>query len=987
MLKGLYIFTLIAVLGSPFSRAVKLYDKGMYSNARTEFENIYSETASSEAKGYSILCSAALETYGYVHDIEWFETEYPYSEMLPRLHFAHAVNLFEQGRYAECAEIFSGMTPEQLRRSSRTEYVFKYAFSAQETGDYDKAYQLFSQVVSLPKSDYTAPSQYSLGYICYKRNEFSEAIDWFAKSGKDRRFAEMSDYYTLECRFMLGAYDYVLKNGPKISATVPEDRRPRLNRMIAESALVTGDAATAKKYYDLDASGKAEMNRSDRFFAGSVLYAVGDYAGAIENFGKMEDRSDSLGQIANYHMAYSYIKTKNKVAAMGAFRDASLQSWDKTIEKDAMFNYAKLAFDLNTDVSVFRDYLARYPDTSSQDIYGYIALTALYSRDYQGAIDAYDNIDDLTREMQRNYMKANYLRAKQLLSAGSLRAAVPCLKTVTFYSDSNDPFNQLAKYWLSETYYRNGNYADAVSVSKSLYNISALNGTPEGNLIPYNIGYAYFSLGDYSQAVKWFNEYARQQNGTYTRNSTDFRKDALTRVADCSFIQGDYKTAALSYGEVADSYYNPDDIYPYWQAAVAYGLDGKLKKKIERLREVKDANPESEHYAPAMLDLGRSYVENKDAKSASDCFDLVVRGVKDSSYVAQALLEKAMMSRNAKRKEEALGYYKRVAENMTGTEYADNALLAIESIYQSEGRAKDYLAYIENIGKGGSKTEEEKDDLYFASAEQLFLDRQYDKARVTLGEYLNAWPSGRSRDKAEYYIAECYRLSGDYERARDAYEGVIDKGEGLFVETSMLRYAELSYKLEHWQEAYLAYTSLYGKASSTDTGKTALVGRMRSAYRARLYPEAENCAASVIASAAPSAELLREAEYVRAKSLLSLSQRDAAYELFTKLAKNPTDRYGAEAEYLLIQDKFDRAEYKAVEDLVYAFSDSGTKQNYWLARAFLVLGDSFAEQGDLRQAKATFESVRDGYSPTSDTDDIPDNVKMRLERLAEMGEK
>lgn len=402
---------------------------------------------------------------------------------------------------------------------------------------------------------------------------------------------------------------------------------------------------------------------------------------------------------------------------------------------------------------------------------------------------------------------------------------------------------------------------------------------------------------------------------------------------------------------------------------------------------MKDANPESEHYAPAMLDLGRSYVENKDAKSASDCFDLVVEGVKDSSYVAQALLEKAMMARNAKRKEEALGYYKRVAENMTGTEYADNALLAIESIYQSEGRAKDYLAYIENIGKGGSKTEEEKDDLYFASAEQLFLDRQYDKARVTLGEYLNAWPSGRSRDKAEYYIAECYRLSGDYERARDAYEGVIDKGEGLFVEASMLRYAELSYKLEHWQEAYLAYTSLYGKASSAGTGKTALVGRMRSAYRARLYPEAENCAASVIVSEAPSAELLREAEYVRAKSLLSLSRRDAAYELFTKLAKNPTDRYGAEAEYLLIQDKFDRAEYKAVEDLVYAFSDSGTKQNYWLARAFLVLGDSFSEQGDLRQAKATFESVRDGYSPVSDTDDVPDNVKMRLERLAEMGEK
>lgn len=1016
MFKGIYIFTVISALGftsassgnmpeasaslsknavvaeemtpsSAFTRALRLYDKGMYSRARTVFDEIYAKTGSTEAKGYSILCSASLETYGYIHDIESFVVEYPSSEMIPRLRFAHAVNLFEQGRYAECTEIFGAIKPEQLRRSSRTEYIFKYAFSAQETGDYDKAHELFSQVVSLPKSDYTAPSQYSLGYICYKRNEFSEAIGWFAKSGKDRRFSEMSDYYTLECRFMLGDYDYVLKRGPEISAAVPADRRPRLNRMIAESALVTGDAATAKKYYDLNSAGNSEMNRSDRFFAGSVLYAVGDYAGAIENFEKMGDRTDSLGQIADYHMAYSYIKTKNKVAAMCAFRDASLRSWDKSIEKDAMFNYAKLAFDLNTDVSVFKEYLKRYPETDSQDIYGYIALTALYSRDYQGSIDAYDNIDELTGEMQRNYMKANYLRAKQLLSAGSFRAAVPCLKTVTFYSDGNDSFNQLARYWLAETYYRSGSYSDAVSVSKSLYNVSALNGTQEGSLIPYNIGYSYYRLGDYDQAIKWFDEYARQQSGTYTRNSSDFRKDALTRIADCGFIRGDYKAAAEAYGTVADSYRDPDDIYPYWQAAVAYGLDGKLAKKIERLAEVKEAKPEAEHYADAMLELGRSYVEAKDGAAASECFDCVIDGVKDSSYVAQALLEKAMLARNSKRKDEALSYYKRVAENMNGTEYADNALLAIESIYQSEGRAKDYLAYIGSIGKGASKTDEEKDDFFFASAEQLFLDREYDRAKTALAEYVQEYPSGRSRDKAGFYMAECLRLTGDYERARDAYEEVIDRGTGVFVETAMLRYADLSFRLEHWDEAYLAYTSLYGKFPAGETGRDALVGRMRSAYRAKLYPEAEECAGAVAASDSVSAGLLREAEYVRAKSLLSLSRRDDAYELFSRLAKNPSDAYGAESEYLLVQDKFDRADYRGVEELVYAFSDSGTKQNYWLARAFLVLGDSFAEQGDLRQAKATFESVRDGYRPVSDTDDVPDNVRMRLERLAEMDVK
>ena len=57
-------------------------------------------------------------------------------------------------------------------------------------------------------------------------------------------------------------------------------------------------------------------------------------------------------------------------------------------------------------------------------------------------------------------------------------------------------------------------------------------------------------------------------------------------------------------------------------------------------------------------------------------------------------------------------------------------------------------------------------------------------------------------------------------------------------------------------------------------------------------------------------------------------------------------------------------------------------QSYGLARAYLTLGDSFAERGQYTQAKATFESIRDGYEPEKGADDILDSVKMRLQRLA-----
>ena len=86
----------------------------------------------------------------------------------------------------------------------------------------------------------------------------------------------------------------------------------------------------------------------------------------------------------------------------------------------------------------------------------------------------------------------------------------------------------------------------------------------------------------------------------------------------------------------------------------------------------------------------------------------------------------------------------------------------------------------------------------------------------------------------------------------------------------------------------------------------------------------------------------------------------------------------------MIQDAYDRGDFDDVKKRVFALSDSGTGENYWMAKAFIVLGDSYADQEDFRQARATFESVRDGYKPGGAGDDVLDSVKMRLAKLTEI---
>lgn len=962
-----------------FKEALRLYDRGLANRSSIVFDRLARMNDDADAEGYAVLADIVSGTPGYVSMMETYLAKRPHTALAFRMRYQHAMNLFEAEEYLEAGNILSEIDRKRIDKGQIDEYIFKSAFCALENGDETKAKELFQEIDMRPVSDYTAPSRYVLGYLAYEDQDFQQAIDWMDEASEDSRFKSMAEYYIFESRFMLKDHEYVVANGDSMYAAVPKERKAHLARIISESCLVLGDVDKARKYYELSGSGAdVGNNRSDWFYSGSMLYAIDDYEGAIRSYSNMTDRTDSLGQIANYHLGYSYIQTKNKVAALDAFKDAANVLHDPELTEDAFFNWAKLAFDLNDDTSVFNAYIDAYPaKEQEQRINSYIAVAALHDRDYEAAVNAYDKIDELDDHMVLNYMKANYLRANQLVKNGSYRLAIPCLKAAAYYSDRSSRFNQLSRFWLAESYYRNEQYRDALTTYTDLYNISALYGQEEHDILPYNIAYCYFESGDYPAALKWFGEYLEDPYAAY-------RKEALVRSADCYFVDKDYKKACEMYENVIESYADSTDMYPYYQAGVAYGLLKKPAKKIELLKNVMKASPDADFYAESLYELGRAYVAKYEDDKAQECFMLLANSVKDATYVARAYLEMGSLARNQSQYNEALKYYKTVVEDMPMSGYAEDALAAIESIYQIRNKPKEYIAYIEKIGKGDSKTADEKEDMIFNSAEQIFLSENYQKALVALDSYLEQYPDGRNAYKADFYKAESYRLLGKFEQACDCYRKVIEGGEGSFVELSMLNFSDISFRLERWEDAYGGYSSLYSAALLENNKSTALAGMMRSAYRGHDWGEAIKNADKVMFDSRTSQALHTEAQYIKAKSYLASSRRDDAFAILEKLSEDVSGEYGAEAAYLLILDSYDKGEFEEVENKVYAFSDAGSPQVYWLAKSFIVLGDSFVERDELAQAKATFESVRDGYEPQNADDDVRDNVELRLKKLEEM---
>ena len=262
------------------------------------------------------------------------------------------------------------------------------------------------------------------------------------------------------------------------------------------------------------------------------------------------------------------------------------------------------------------------------------------------------------------------------------------------------------------------------------------------------------------------------------------------------------------------------------------------------------------------------------------------------------------------------------------------------------------------------------------------MSGDYAKAQNTLQAYLEKYPKAAFGAKARFYLGDCHRAAGNKEKAADEYRRALDEGlDGALAESALLQYALVNYELGSFGKAYSAYLRLKEQAKLDANRQSALVGLMRSAYKAKQWEDAIADASEVIAAASSDGSLRREARYVRAKSLLSTSQRDKAFKEFQELSKEPSTDEGAEASYLIIQDQYDRAAFEGIQEKVYAFADKAGGQNYWLAKAFIVLGDTFAEQGNKAQARATFESIRSGYTPTGAQDDVLDQVELRLRKL------
>ena len=185
----------------------------------------------------------------------------------------------------------------------------------------------------------------------------------------------------------------------------------KVARIISEAYFGLDRPDQAKYYFELYSLNGGRMSESDIFYSGMISYTLKNYEGATDSFSQIASSADSLGQNAAYHLGQSYIQLKNKHNALEAFKIASECSFDKEIQEDAMFNYAKLCFDLSRDIKPFEEYLSRYSSTGRWDeVHSYMATSFLINGNYNEAIGVLNKIRNKSRNDMANLQKARFFQ-------------------------------------------------------------------------------------------------------------------------------------------------------------------------------------------------------------------------------------------------------------------------------------------------------------------------------------------------------------------------------------------------------------------------------------------------------------------------------------------------------------------------------------------------------------------------------------------------
>ena len=953
-----------------YYKGLELYKMEKYSAAQEFFSKALDTygTEKSELRAgamyYSALCAIELFNLDAEYKVYEFVNENPESQLINNAHFRLAGYMYSKKTYSRAISYYNKVDRYVLTPDELSEYYFQKGYSYYMGNDFEEARVCFYEIKDID-SKYSSPALYYYSHIAYDQKNYETALNGFLRLLDDPTFSSIAPYYVTQIYFMQKKYEEIIAFAPPLMDSISEKRVGEMSKIIGDSYFALEQYKEALPYLEKYRDRNKSLTIGDRYQLAFIYYKTRKYKEAAALFESITYTNSEISQSSMYNLADCYLQTGDKNKARKAFSAAARMDFNLTIQEDALFNYAKVTYELsyspfNEAILAFNRYLSLYPASKrSDEAYNFLVAAYLNTRNYKMAMESLEKIKEKDANMEKALQRVSFFRGLELFTNLRFTDAIASFDRSLKYSKYDPLIGARTLYWLGESYFRMNDPATA----EDYYNMFKADPTSykatEYPMLNYSLGYVAFAKKDYSNAQKWFSAYTNleKNSGAVTM------ADAYNRLGDTRFIDSRYADAIDFYSKVIQI--NKADVdYAYFQKGFCQGLVDQPKQKIETYNKLLRDFPKSAYVDDALFELGKTYAQLDMAGEALKSYQRLNNEYPNSNYMSRTLSQLGLISNNSGNSTEAIAFYKQVVRDYPGTPESSNALKSIKDIYVDQSNVDEYLSYVQEIGKAISTMEQ--DSLMYSAAENAYLAGDCVKAVQSLDNYIARFTEGNFLLNAHYYRADCLLKQKMSQESFTSLEYIISQPNNMFSEPALVAATRISYGNADYNRAAELYAKLIELGEKKANVGEAQIGLMRCYVKLDEYQNTILAANQVLLQDKIQAEIKREALFAIANAYLKQNDSPAALDWFSKVAIEVNSREGAEAKFRVAELLFIQGDKKRSEEVIYEFIDMNTPHAIWMGKSFLLLADIFQANGDDFQALQTLQSVIDYYTEEND---------------------
>ncbi|WP_428328840.1 tetratricopeptide repeat protein [Mucilaginibacter sp.] len=975
-----------------YHAAADLLDKGKYVAAAEQFRLVeHSRLKTStqprfesevsllkeNCQYYEALCALELGNDDAESMFQRFIKEHPENPLTKLAYFQIGRFYSRQEKYTDALRWFDKVQADELSGRENIEYKFRKGYAYFSINDYKNAQLLFSEVKTT-RSPFTDDATYYFAYIAYLNKDYHLALINFEKLKKSKKYENSYPYYITAVYFLDNRYDDVLNYAIPIINTTHQQNEREMLRIIAASYFAKANYDNAAKYYARfeDEDQGRTQNTQDSYQMGYTYYKVGNYAKAASELEQLQQHNDVFSQLGNYTLGDVFLKMNNKQSARSAYFVASKLSFDKQIQEDALFQYAKLSYELDFNTQALdatRLYLKNYPRSGrTDDVKVLLGEELLNSHNYKEAVDILEPIPNKNASAQAAYQKVTYYRGLEFYNERAFENAIGI-----FLRSLKNPVDVkiqvLTTYWMAESMYEVRKYSESVDNFERFLDFPEASETSVYNYANYALAYAAFGDEQYKKAAVYFQKFL--QGG---ENDPSTVNDAVTRLGDSYFVMKNYGKALEYYNRIIDKQ-SPGQDYALFQRGMIQGLQGSPDTKISTLSNLLAKFPNSDYADDASFEIAYTYFIKSDGDKAKSGLQDMIKKYPTSSYVPRALVTIGLIDYNAGNDDLAVESFKQVIKDYSSTDEAKQSLKQVEKIYTDKGDAQTFINYASTTPIANYSSADQE-NIMITAANNLYVKGDWQGTVGAVNAYYDKFPTKPIYEKQARFIRaqSLVNLNRTDEAVTD-YNVILNDWTSPYTEQSLISMAKLYINQKKYNEA-VPFLKKIETNSEYKADYTYALNNLLLCYSQMEMPDDALNYVTLVRDNEKSAQedKFRTGLYA-GQAYLQKRDTTSAVKEFEYTVTNTKTVAAAEAKYNIARIEYLKGKYKASQKTCFDLVKDLPNYDYWVTKTFILLADNYVAMKDNFQAKATLQSIIDNYKGD---DDILPTAKQKLDQLS-----